>query len=224
MQWTQPSTQPAYTSGYSGQQKSPTALTLTIGAHALAIGAILLMPAGTITKIPEKILWTENVELKDDPPPVDPPEPVKEDIQPDKPTQADPVIDLGSQSKGPVFASNDSDIVDLIGPTLPRVDPVIPEPVFIQAQPDKRYLKDFRPQYPGTMIRADMEGFVKVRLYISAKGRVDSIELVEATDDAFWKATRKQALKYWRFQPATRDGIAISSERVMVVNFRLSDL
>jgi len=224
MQWTQPSTQPTYASGYSGQNKSPAALALTIGAHALAIGAIIMMPAGTITKIPDTILWTENVELEDDPPPVEPPTPVEKAAPPVQPTQVDSAIDLGSQLKGPVFASNDSDIIDIIRPILLRTDPVIPDPVFIPAQPDKRYLPDFQPEYPGTMIRADMEGFVKVRIYISTKGRVNSIELVEATDDALWKATRKRALKYWRFKPATRDGIAVSSERVMVVNFRLDDL
>jgi len=224
MQWIQPSTQPTYTRGYSGQQKSPAALGLTIGAHVLAIAAIIMMPPGTITKVQDGILWTENVALEDDPPPIEPPAPVDEVIPPAQPTQADPIIDLGSQSKGPIFASNDSDIVDIIRLVPPKAVPVIAEPVFIQAQPDKRYLEDFQPHYPGTMIRADMEGFVKVRIYISAKGRVDSIELVETTDTAFWKVTRKQALRHWRFKPATRDGIAVSSERVMVVNFRLDDL
>ena len=51
-----------------------------------------------------------------------------------------------------------------------------------------------------------------------------AVELIEATDPAFWEATRKQALKYWRFRPATRDGMPVTSDQIMTVRFRLADI
>jgi len=42
-----------------------------------------------------------------------------------------------------------------------------------------------------------------------------------ATDAAFFEATRTQALRHWRFQPATRDGIPVESWRTMTVKFKL---
>ena len=104
------------------------------------------------------------------------------------------------------------------------IDPPLPDPVFIRASLDQRRIGDIQPPYPGAMIRAQMEGFVKVHVFIGADGRVSSVELIEATDPAFWEATRKQALKYWRFRPATRDGMPVTSDQIMTVRFRLADI
>jgi protein TonB len=52
---------------------------------------------------------------------------------------------------------------------------------------------------------------------------VRDVQLVSAPDPAFFDATRAQALKRWRFVPATRDGVPVASEKVMTIQFKLTD-
>ena len=49
------------------------------------------------------------------------------------------------------------------------------------------------------------------------------VEKVRATSDAFFRATEQQALRHWRFKPATLDGKPIESRTTMTVRFRLTD-
>ena len=227
MQWLMHANEQPAIEGYSNSRKSPAALAATIGVHIIVAGAIILMPA---VQILEQDDWgdplpTTNFPIEKDPLPLDPPPTPKSDIKDSKPTTVDPVVDTRASDRGPIFASNDPNEGIVLPGSGTIVDPYIPSPpIVINAKPDARYLRGFQPDYPGTMIRAQMEGIVKVRVQIGTDGRVQSVELVEATNPAFWEATRKQALKYWRFKPATRDGVAITSEQVMTVRFRLDDI
>lgn len=208
-------------SGYSGGQKSPAAIAATIGIHVAVAGAIVLMPAQTFKIIEKTGILTYPVPIDPAPPPPPPEQTPKTDPKVDQP---DPIVKTGDlpDTKDIIFADRGgSDIL-----RFPPTDSVDPPhvPIFVGAKPNPRYAEDFQPQYPGAMIRAETEGFVKLRIFISAEGRVISAELIEATDPSFWDATRKQALRYWRFTPATRDGKAVASEQVMTVRFRLADL
>ena len=55
------------------------------------------------------------------------------------------------------------------------------------------------------------------------EGRVSDIAKISATDESFWLATQKHALRKWRFRPATRDGVAVSSVKTLTVRFTLTD-
>ncbi|TAJ41295.1 MAG: energy transducer TonB, partial [Chitinophagaceae bacterium] len=48
-----------------------------------------------------------------------------------------------------------------------------------------------------------------------------AVEMVSAAHPGFFEATRKQALRYWKFRPATRDGVATESWRTMTVRFTI---
>ena len=207
-------------SGYTGGGKSPAAIAATIAVHVTVAGAIMLMPSQIIIKQFGEPFWTENVPAES-PPPETPPEatPQKDEM---KVTASETMVDSGIKS-GPDLLFDDHITPVIPQPPIP-LDPQPPQPIFKQARPDPRYAEDFQPQYPGAMIRSEIEGFVKLRVFISADGRVTSAELIEATDPSFWETTRRQALRYWRFAPATRDGKAIASEQVMTVRFRLADL
>jgi protein TonB len=71
--------------------------------------------------------------------------------------------------------------------------------------------------------RAEREGRVTVRVLIGEDGRVKQVELVSAASEAFFAATREQALAKWRFTPATKDGIPQEAWRTMSVSFVLND-
>jgi protein TonB len=56
---------------------------------------------------------------------------------------------------------------------------------------------------------------------IGADGRVKAVEKLRATSDAFFRATEQQALRHWRFKPATVDGRPVEARKVMTVHFQL---
>jgi protein TonB len=62
---------------------------------------------------------------------------------------------------------------------------------------------------------------VRVRVTIGVDGRVRAVEQVSATSAAFYRATERQALRHWRFRPATLDGRPVESRLVLEVIFRL---
>ncbi len=96
-------------------------------------------------------------------------------------------------------------------------------PVVTGAKPDPRHAGLLQPPYPTSMIRAGLGGLVVVRVLVGSDGRVKAVEQVSATEEAFFRATRDQALSKWRFKPATSDGKAIESWREMTVRFVLPD-
>lgn len=80
---------------------------------------------------------------------------------------------------------------------------------------------ELQPPYPASEQRAENEGSVTVRILIGTDGRVKSVEKVRGASDAFFRATEQQALRHWRFKPATVDGRPVESRKVMTVHFRL---
>jgi protein TonB len=62
---------------------------------------------------------------------------------------------------------------------------------------------------------------VTIRVLIGTDGRVKAVEKVRTASDAFFRATESQALRHWRFKPATLDGKPVESSKVMTVHFRL---
>jgi periplasmic protein TonB len=94
-------------------------------------------------------------------------------------------------------------------------------PALVAAAQDPRYLKDFQPAYPAAELRAQRDGIVKIRVLIGTDGRVKAAEPVSATSDAFFEATRRQALSKWRFKPASRGGVPEESWKTLSVRFEI---
>lgn len=211
--------------GYQGGTRSPGAIGAAIAVHLIVAGAVILMPPQTFTPIED---WgkfpTRNIPLPPETKPDPPQKPQKQEknpVQETRPISHDP-FDLGKVEKGPEIDTDTGGGTESSGGT--KTLPPVHIPILIEAQPDPAYLPGFQPEYPGAMVRAQKEGKVTVRVHISAQGRVEAIDLIDASDPAFWRATRDQALRRWRFRPATRDGEPVPGERIMTVRFRLSDL
>jgi periplasmic protein TonB len=88
---------------------------------------------------------------------------------------------------------------------------------------DPRYTSDLQPQYPQSMARAGESGRVTVRVRIGKDGRVTEVQILSSTSEEFAEATKRQALRKWRFIAATRDGTAEDSWREMTVKFEMPD-
>lgn len=96
-------------------------------------------------------------------------------------------------------------------------------PVLIGAELDPRYADRFKPSYPSSLRRAEIEGQVRVRVTIDVRGRVVEVEELAASNPEFFRATRRHALRNWRFRPATRDGKPVQSQKILTLEFRLED-
>jgi periplasmic protein TonB len=97
-----------------------------------------------------------------------------------------------------------------------------PVSVFKAAQRDPNFSRSFQPDYPVGMLQREIEGTVTVRVLVGANGRVKQVSILSATDPAFARATEKQALRAWRFTPATRDGEAVEDWQTLTVRFDIN--
>jgi len=154
-------------------------------------------------------------------PRTDDPRPVTDPYVPpaENPTHSETTID-SADTKTEVVLPIDTGAGTGTGRAI-EVKPAPPPPL-IGAVVDARYARDFQPPYPGSEIRLNREGTVSVRVLIGVDGRVKAVEQISATSQAFFDATRRQALAKWRFKPATRGGVPQESWKVMNVRFELS--
>ena len=214
-------------SGYGSGRGSPVGIGGAIVVHALVIGVWLLIPKEMIDTVLPRPFETYAVP-QDKAPPPEPTEPVTEPASRTRasdpmPTATDPVVTVPMGD--PVVTGTDSGGAGVEpGPDiiLPPADPPRAA-VLVDAAIDPRALPAFQPDYPGAMIRQGMEGTVTVRVSISAEGRVTDIARIAASDESFWIATQRHALRKWRFRAATRDGLAVASSKVLTVRFTLTD-
>ena len=208
------------------RRRSPVGLGLVIAAHVGVIGALMLSVTHVIA--PREI-FTPIRSYPVDPPPPPPPQQHLERTAPTHPTAAidspKPTIAIPTPT-GPVVALDPvtTDVPPLsagpVGPPI-EVKQTPPTPVMVDAALDPRFARDLQPDYPPALERAGTEGRCTVRVRIGSDGRVREVEQIAADDQLFFAATRMQALRHWRFRPATRDGAAVETWKTMTVRFHL---
>lgn len=209
------------------KQRHPLAMTAAIAINLSAVAAVLLAKSGYIpapkpTGIPVIDIFT--------PPP---PEPIDE-IKPQPRQQKEPVHiprhiePSGETGKGPQIngtpdypPKGDGGGLGDGAITPPRPDPT-PIPILTQPAPLASAAREFQPPYPPQLLRTGVEGAVVVRVLVGTDGRVKQVAILSADDPLFADATERQALRKWRFKPATRDGIAIEAWKQMTVRFQIN--
>ncbi|HEV2567154.1 TonB family protein [Sphingomonas sp.] len=209
------------------RQRHPVAMAAAIAINLGAVTALMLAKTGVVVIPPGAIPLIPITE----PPP---PEPAK-DTQPEtkqpEPAPFVPPRQVPSQPAGerPLIDSTPS--LPPLGGTgtgetviQPRVEPTptpAPNPVMVDAVPVPSAMRDFQPPYPPQLLRTGVEGKAVVRVLIGADGRVKQVAIISADDPLFADATERQALRKWRFRPATRDGLAVESWKQMTVRFEI---
>ena len=211
-------------SGYANE-RSPGALAASLLLNGGILTLFVALPATHYLLPPTTPTDVRFVPLQPPPPtqPVeakpsvrDKAEPVTAETQRQDPVAIPSIVDLG-------YGTQLDTMKESIDPPKVAFDPPPPTPVFVKAQPDPRYAEAFRPAYPAAMRREGLEGSVTLRVSIDERGRVSSVEQIAATHPAFFEEARRQALRYWRFRPATRDGVAVPSEQQLTVRFQMED-
>lgn len=207
---------------------NPAGLTAALALNGAILGALLLAKPEFFPKIvPETPITT--IEITPIKEPVLPPEtPVSDTVNPVE--QISQPITL---VKTPITTSETFQFTDEptppvagdeTGPVVAPYDPPVVKPsppVITDPTLDRRFARDFQPDYPPGQQRLEVEGKVVVRVLIGTDGRVRQVEQVSATDEDFFTATRRRALSKWRFTPATRDGVAIEAWKTISVRFEI---
>ena len=212
--------------GFFAQKRgSPTSLGLVILFHAALIAAVVLIKSPVFRHIADPTVVTL---IEDDtvpPPDRHPPPPREQPQHPREQIDQVPTI-IPTIPTGPTIATV-PDRVEVASNTagtgivdIPRLPPD-PPPVRRAAQIDPS--SQLQPPYPAPEIRLQRDGRVQVRVTIGPDGRVKDVVLLSATSDAFWRVTREQALRHWRFRPATLDGRPVEETKVMSLIFRIVD-
>jgi protein TonB len=210
---------------FAQKRNSPTSLGLVILLHGALISAVVLIKSPAFQHLTRPTVITlipdDPVPPPDQPPPREQPQPRQERIDQPPPLNQTPPTGPAVDTRPPPnqFAglTAGSGIVDI--PRLPPDPPAIPIRRPAQIDPSSQ----LQPPYPPSQQRLGQEGRVQVRVTIGADGRVIDVALVSATNDAFWQVTRQQALRHWRFRPATVDGRPVEETRVMSLVFRITD-
>lgn len=92
-------------------------------------------------------------------------------------------------------------------------------PVTVSRLVPARLVERVAPQFPPLLRNAKREGSVSLRLHISPLGDVDHVEMTGG-DSAFLKAA-EEAVKQWRYTPASLNGKAIASSAEVLLEFKL---
>lgn len=211
------------------KQRHPVAMAVAIAINVAGVTAVMLAKNGYVKPI-EGILVGEPIPLPDPPPP-HPPEqqneaPIKRNpvYVPPKPIPNDQEEDSGLTGTGILPPAGGSGSEGGSGGTIiPKSDPTpTPIPVITEPVPLASAARDFQPPYPPQLLRTGVEGKAVVRVLIGADGRVKQVAIISADDPLFADATERQALRRWRFKPATRDGVAIEAWKQLTVRFQIT--
>jgi protein TonB len=79
------------------------------------------------------------------------------------------------------------------------------------------------PAYAAGLRAADVEGEVVLAFTISEKGDVSNVQVVRSTDQKLDYAAI-DAVRQWKFAPATKDGVPVSVRAVQPVAFQIAEL
>jgi len=88
---------------------------------------------------------------------------------------------------------------------------------------DAKPISQPAPSYSAYLRSACVEGKVVVRFTVTAKGDVINPEVVSSTDRLL-EAPALDAVRQWKFVPATKDGVAINERAIQPVAFVMPEL
>lgn len=206
------------------RESSPNALLVVISVHVALLAAVMsakmdasriIHPDGPLIDIP----------IQPKPTPTDNTHHPKPQPKPTTVESPKPIVD----PKLPDDTTLDRKFAESFPPAGGGVEvggtPEIPSrPVTAPVHHDAQLLTpaaDLKPPYPASKLAAEQEATLRLALTIDANGRVTSVEPVGYADREFLASARRYIIAHWRYQPATEDGRAISSNLTITLRFQL---
>jgi len=218
-------------------------LLVVASLHATGIGRLFVTPP-TASPAPPPAIF--QISLERLPPPRLPPEP---EPQVDKaPRPVDEVVQRPPRQTRPVPILVDTPTTDPVPPDTqvkpyeigdellpgepgpPSPDgvaggegepgtPVEETPVFWKM----KAVETRPPVYPPRCLRMGIEGSVRVRVLVGEDGRPQEVTLGRSSGEAALDHAAMDAVRYWRFEPARRDGLPVRAWAVIPIEFKLID-
>jgi len=208
--------------GYFEQKRgSPAGLAIVVAMHAGVLGALILIKGPQIVRAANPPLVITPIPIQPDPPPVRQPR-----VEPQHQSQVTAVRPLIPIERDPPITFVRPDPQPFPDPTPVRAERIEMARAEIPhvRRPAELIGSNLQPPYPPAQERAQRAGSVQVRVTIGTDGRVTGVQRISATNDDFWEATERQALRRWRFRPALLDGRPVEATKVMTVTFRIQDI
>lgn len=81
-----------------------------------------------------------------------------------------------------------------------------------------------QPKYPELARSKNIEGFIKVKLYISDLGKLQSFEILDSEPKGIFEDSLKNALSEWTFKPALSKGKSITGVLIRKIYFKMDQL
>lgn len=86
---------------------------------------------------------------------------------------------------------------------------------------DAVLLKAPAPEYPSSALRSRQSGSVVVSFTVDPDGRTSNVKVVSSTTRHIFDRAAMNAVRSYRFTPAMKDGVAVSSRRQQKIDFNL---
>lgn len=81
--------------------------------------------------------------------------------------------------------------------------------------------KKIEPSYPRRAQRRNIEGFVTLKFTVNRNGRTESITVIEQKPRRIFEQAAIDAVAQWQFQPASKQGKAISETVTQTILFQI---
>ena len=216
------------TSGGSARRRLPAWILPSLGV-ALGINVVLflLLPLLTQTRVPPELgsqpVGVSLVRLREpEPPPVE-----REEIPRPRPEPRKPLMTDAFQPElfKPRFDKLEMPALNLqVDTRIMGAPSDIGLKLYYNAeeldQPPQAIAK-IPPLYPYRAKRMEVEGFVKVRFLVDAKGAVNNITILESQPEGMFESSVMKILPTWKLSPGKILGEPVSSWVVTTIRFEL---
>ena len=219
----------ANTSGFADQRRHPNALIFIVGAHAVAIAAVMMAKMDVIPVLDPVTTTVELIE-EQQPPKPEPPKPTpetKEQVQPRDSAIDRPKVEIPTPSRPDAPAFDDVRLPPQpmgpgpIGTGQDVVEKLVPKPPVFVAGRFNTPERLIEPPYPADKQRLEEEAVLRLKLSIDERGRVTAVEPIGRVDRSFLEAARRHLIANWRYKPATEDGKAVPWSTTISLTFRI---
>jgi protein TonB len=136
-------------------------------------------------------------------------------------------ITAGTSEPSPVPAPSEPAGPAPSAPAIPAPPLANPSPIdtnwYLARQVDRhpKAIGSILPKYPEEARQRGQEGSLKLMVKIDDLGRVQDVEVVEASPPGVFDSAAVEAFRNARFQPAMKDGRPVRYQAYMRVEFRL---
>ncbi len=105
--------------------------------------------------------------------------------------------------------------------TLPTAALVIPQTAGTANDRPPRFVNNPPPVYPAEAVRRRLAGVTLLRVWISAEGHVEAVQVARSSGHPVLDAAAAAAVRRWQAEPARRAGVPTSTIELLPIRFRL---